>query len=126
MGNQISRRAFLGQTAVAPAAGIAATPERPQEAWVIVATNWQYNDEYTYPEGEEVLPKVYFDQQAAEEECRRMCEQFFAGQTPLDFEVDFESYRHELPKDVTEETVTWEQLCSAGFPAPYYVQEMET
>jgi hypothetical protein len=88
MANQISRRAFLGQAAVTPATGIAEATARPKEAWVILATNWRYNDEYTYAEGEEVLPKVYFDRQEAEAECRRLCEQFFAGQTPLDFEVD--------------------------------------
>jgi hypothetical protein len=126
MSHPISRRAFLGQTAVAPVTSVATSPQRPTQAWVIVTPNWRYNDEYNYAEGEEVLPKVYFDQHEAEAECRRLCEQFFTQQTPLDFEFDFQSYRDELPDGVTEEDVTWEQLVKAGFPAPFSIQELET
>ena len=129
MAKQISRRAFLGQAATAPAAGMAREPtpaEQPKQAWVILRVGWEYNDEYSYPEGAQALPKIYFDRPEAEAECQRLCQKFFREATPLDFEVDFEFYRGVLAEDVTEETATWEQLCSAGFPAPYYLQEMET
>ena len=123
--NPMTRRSFFGRAAVAPVAGMAATPELPKQAWVIVTPNWQYNDEYTYAEGEDVLPKVYFDQHEAEAECQRRCRQFFTTQTPQDFEVCFELYRDGFPEDATEETVTWEQLRNAGFPQPYWVKELE-
>ena len=127
MAHQISRRAFLGQAASAPAAAVVNIPsQRSKQAWVIAEVNWQYNDEYTYAEGEQTLPKVYFDRQEAETECQRLCEQFFENVTPLDWEVDFEFYRDHLPEDCAEESATWEQLRKAGFPAPYRVLEMET
>ena len=93
----------------------------------IVTPNWQYNDEYNYAEGEEVLPKVYFDQQRGRSRMppalravlcttrRRWTSRWI-----------FSSYRDELSEDATEDTVTWEQLLQAGFPEPFSVQELET
>lgn len=128
MADSVSRRSFLRHAASAPAAGLAGPPalaETPKRAWIIVGVNWEYNDEYTYPDGERALPKVYFDEQVAAAECQRLCQEFFEQATPLDWEVDFGSYQDELPDDATEDTVTWEQLRQAGYPDPYYVQEME-
>jgi hypothetical protein len=128
MADSVSRRGFLRHAACAPVAGVAGSPavaEPIQQAWIIIGVNWEYNDEYTYPDGEQALPKVYLDQKAAEAECQRLCQQFFEQATPLDWEVDFVEYEPELPDDVSEETVTWDQLRQAGFPEPYYVQEME-
>lgn len=42
--DSISRRAFFGQAAAAPAAGLIEAAERPKRAWIIVALNWDWLD----------------------------------------------------------------------------------
>lgn len=120
--NAVSRRGFFNQVAGAVAAPIAAvTPATTTtKVWVIVGLNWEYNDEWTYQEGESPLPQVYFDEDVANAECQRMCDEFFASQSPHDFEVDWNGL--ELDEDDDEQN-TWGAVCDAGFPNPYYVME---
>ena len=123
----ISRRGFFGHAAGATAAGIgqaigvAASHETqsPPQAWIIMCLNWQYNDEYTYQEGEFACGKVYFDKQEAETACRALCEAFFQ-ESPEDFGVWWDQY--ELDPD----TATWSDLRQAGFPDPYYLMELKS
>lgn len=118
----LSRRAFLGRTAAAPAAALSGTrPTLPAtgRAWIIVELGWEYNDEAAWPEGQYPRTVIYRDKEEAEAECRRLQEAFFARQTPQEFEVDVASW------DCDPETATWEELIAAGFPEPYYVQEMQ-
>lgn len=121
-----SRRAFLGQAAAGPAADLISSTPQPRNAWILVALGWEYNDEFTYPEGEYPQSVLYHDRAAADAECRRLCDEFFAAQTPEEFEIDWESY---LPgcygrPDFDESTVNWDELRKAGFPEPFYVLEL--
>lgn len=122
MSEPVSRRAFFRQAAGTTAASAVSSPlpSVPAQAWIIVALGWEYNDEFTYPDGCYPESKVYFDRQVAETECRRLCDEFFVAQSPQEFEADFASY------DVDPETGTWSDLQSAGFPDPFYVQELES
>lgn len=126
MGDHLSRRDFLQPAAVPVVAAGAPGSELPKQAWVIIVLGWEYNDKYAYPEGEYVQPKLYFDKSQAEAECGRLCDAFFAAETPQEFGVDHMLYLGELPDDVDEDSITWEQLRAAGFPHPYYIQQMET
>jgi hypothetical protein len=119
MSDSISRRTFFGRAAAAPLAipGSPLPAEKPDKAWVILGINWEYNDEYSYEDGEHVLNQVYYDQETALAECKRLCDQFFAGQTPTDFECDWNWL------DI-DETDDWDAVRAAGFPDPYYVKEM--
>lgn len=124
----LSRRAFFGQAAAAPAAGLIPPSEKPRQAWIIVALGWEYNDEFSYHEGEHPQTQLFHEEEKAEAECRRLCEAFFAAETPAEFSVDFESY---LPDRITEpdfdeESVTWAELRDAGFPNPYFVLKLTT
>ena len=93
-----------------------------------MALNWQYNDEYSYAEGEYARADLFYDLATAEVECRRLCEEFFTRlyPTPASFEPDWDSYRDnlDLDPDMDESEVTWAQLREAGFPDPYFVQEL--
>lgn len=119
-----SRRNFFGcfpGTVASALVGSPATAPHPTRAWIILTLTWEYNDEFTYPDGSSPEPTVYFDPALAESACRRLCAEFYAAQTPQEFEVDFTSY-----PDVDPETATWEQLERAGSPAPYSVQELNS
>lgn len=85
--------------------------------------DWEYNDEFTYSEGNSLRSQMYLDKAAADAECQRLCAEFFAAETPIEFDVDFEGY-HFADRD--PETTTWEELCAAGFPDPYFVQLVHT
>jgi hypothetical protein len=95
----------------------------PQEAWVIMELGWQYNDEVTYPEGEFLRTKMFLDKGAAEAECQRLCAEFFAAESPEEFEADFESF-HLADRDPS--TITWDELRAAGFPDPFSVELVHT
>lgn len=80
---------------------------------------WEYNDEFTYPEGEFLRSNMFLNKASADAECERLCVEFFAAETPEGFEVDLEGY-HLADRDPA--TVTWDELRAAGFPDPYFVQ----
>lgn len=90
---------------------------------MIMELGWEYNDEFTYPEGEFLRSNMFLNKATADGECQRLCAEFFATQTPEEFEVDLEGY-HLAGRDPT--TVTWEELRAAGFPDPYYVHLVHT
>ena len=124
----LSRRRFFTHLVTAGAGSLvrliaAAVPAReaipPQQAWVILELGWEYNDEFTYPEGEFLRSKLFFDQATAETKCQRLCAEFFAAATPDEFEVDFEGF-HLAGRDPA--TITWDELRAAGFPDPFSVQ----
>jgi len=81
----VSRRGFFRHAAGATAAGIGEAIgvaagqdiQVPPQAWIIMCLNWQYNDEYSFQEGESACGKVYFDKQEAETACRALCDAFF-------------------------------------------------
>ena len=128
----VSRRSFFthvftaGAGAVArvvTAAGPTQNTIAPQEAWVITELGWQYNDEVSSPEGEFLRTKMFLDKAAAEAECQRLCAEFFAAETPDEFEVDLEGF-HLAERD--RSTITWDELRAAGFPDPFSVQLVHT
>lgn len=128
--NNYSRRDFFRRAATATALGAAAPSDSqplPKQAWIIVALGWEYNDEFSYPEGEHPVGKVYFSPTEAAAECRRFCDEFFQSQTPAEFEADFVLYLGDraCSFDFDDRLVTWDQLRAAGFPDPYSVQQME-
>ncbi len=123
----ITRRGFFGQAVAGATLRSASSPPTPSQAWIIVALGWEYNDEFTYPSGESPREEVYFDRAAAATECQRLCAEFFAAQTPEEFELDWDAYRDELPEDRADATdITWDELRAVGFPEPYYVLELTT
>ena|SRR6516225_1420936 len=118
MSNPISRRGFfqtMGSTAAGTVTGQQPLPER---AWIILAINWVYNDEYHFPEGESADHHVYFDEQQAQAACQKLCAAFFAD-SPQEFQPLWDMY------DVDPDTATWDDLRRDGFPDPYYVQELK-
>jgi hypothetical protein len=132
--DSVSRRWFFthlftaGAGAVARVVTAATPPEplpTPQRAWVIVELGWEYNDEFTYAEGEFSRTQLFFDKALADTECRRLCSEFFAAETPTEFEVDFAAYFNDAEHHSFDElAVTWEALRERGFPDPYFVQEL--
>ena len=121
----ISRRGFFGQAAAGATLGQVTSPPPPTQAWIIVALGWEYNDEFTYQVGEYPRDDIYFDRATADAACQRLCDEFYAAQTPEEFELDWDSYRDELPEERMDAAdVTWEELRAAGFPDPYYVMKL--
>ena len=99
----------------------------PQQAWVIAEVGWEYNDEFTYAEGAFPRTQLYFDKTQADAECERLCAEYFAAETPAEFEADFATYFDEAThRDFDEHTVTWEALRERGFPDPYYVLKLSS
>ena len=99
--------------------------QAPQRAWVIVELGWEHNDEFTCAEGETPLTQLFFNKALADAECQRLCAEFFAAETPTEFEVDFAAYLDEAEHHGFDElTITWEGLRARGFPDPYYVLEL--
>ena len=86
---------------------------------MIVELDWEEIDGDTYPAGESTHNRLFYDEAAAEAECRRLCEAFFAAWTPAEFKIDCWAYS-------CDETVTWAELCEAGFPEPYYIHQLHT
>ena len=116
--SKLSRRQFFQHAAVAPLAAAGAPTEKPDKAWIIVEVGWEYNDEFTYEQGESPRLIVYFNREEADAECKRLCDEFFAQQSPQEFPVYFECY--EVP-----DTASWEELLEAGFPDPFSVMELQ-
>lgn len=108
-------------TGAAPASAL----PTPQRAWLIVELGWEHNDEFTSPEGETPLTQLFFDKTLADTECQRLSAEFFAAETPTEFEVDFAAYLDEAEHQSFDElAITWKGLRSRGFPDPYYVLEL--
>lgn len=125
--HQLPRRDFFRRAGASAALGLAPQLAKPARAWIIVALNWEYNDEFSYVEGEIPHTELFYDQAEAEAECLRLCQEFFAAQSPAEFEIDWDHYffpsGYDEP-DFDQETMTWEQVREAGFPDPYYVLEL--
>jgi hypothetical protein len=104
----------------------AASGPAPERAWIIVALGWEYNDEWSYQEGENPQKHVYFEKETAEAECRRLCDEFFAEQTPAEFQIDWDCYLTDrrMEPGFDETKVTWDEVRADGFPDPYYVLEL--
>ncbi len=127
MTESLSRRAFFGQATVGAAVGaVTATAVRPERAWIIMAVDWQHNDEWSSPEGAVPRAALYYDYEQAQTACQRLCDEFFTVEypTPLDFEPDWRDY--DLPRgpDFDESQVTWAELRAAGFEDPFFVKEL--
>lgn len=127
--DSLSRRAFFGQAALAPAAGVLGdrTPP-PRSAWTIVALNWEYNDEFNYSEGERPLGQLFYDKEVAEAECRKLIAQFFKGEEPGQFAPEhyipeFEDSVHD-DDDEALRAALWARMIEGGFPDPYHVLEL--
>lgn len=118
----LSRRAFFGQLGAGAAGGALPPAALPPKAWIVVARGWETNDEFTYPEGEYPQQQVYFDWESADAACKRLCDEFFAAETPVEFHIDWETYGP--PDYENEATVTWDQVLAMGFPDPYFVLEL--
>jgi hypothetical protein len=126
MANPVSRREFFGQMSASAAVAVAPIAAPPPRAWIIVALNWEYNDEFSYQEGEFARTELFYDQETAEAECQRLCSQFFTEvyPSPADFEPDWNWYDIGFGADFDETAVTWDQLRAVGFPDPYFIQEL--
>ena len=129
----VTRRGFFTDLLTAGVAGVArlvtstAQPLRPpRQAWVIAEVGWENNDEFTFAEGAFPRTQLYFDKAQIDSECERLCAEFFATETPAEFEVDFATYFDEATcRDFDEHAVCWEALRERGFPDPFYVLELD-
>lgn len=119
--HRFSRRGFF-QSGASATLGMALPTAAPPCAWIIVALNWEYNDEFSYMDGESPRTELFYDRCAADIACQRLCDEFFQAQTPVELEFDWDIYF--FPDDVDEETLTWAEARAAGFPDPYYVLEL--
>jgi hypothetical protein len=73
-----------------PAAALAPDPPAPatsglQKVYVIVGVNWNYNDEYSYAQGQYLTENIFIDKAAAERHCRKCIEQFYEEEDPDEF-----------------------------------------
>ncbi len=127
MTQSVSRRAFFGQATVgATTAALTAAQPPPSRAWILVRIEWQYNDEYSYEAGTNAGRTLYYDKDVAEAECRRLNDEFFTVDypTPEAFDPDWDVYDFPRTVDFDEAAVTWDELRAAGFPDPFFVQEL--
>ncbi len=92
----------------------------PRQVWILLGTEWEYNDELTFAVGTSPEPTWYPTAAAAEAACARRNLQFFTVDypTPADFEPDWDAYGGP-PDDPA--AVTWDDLRAAGFSDPYTV-----
>ena len=120
--HRLSRRGFFRHSGASAALGMALPATEPPRAWIIVALNWEYNDEFSFVEGESPQTDLFYDQSTAETACRRLCDEFFNAQTPAELEFDWDTYFY--PDDFDEEALTWAEARAAGFPDPYHVLEL--
>lgn len=126
----ISRRGFFGQAAVAPAAGLiqSGPVERPKRAYAIMEVGWEYNDEFcTEVDGGHLHPRLYYYKAEADEECRKLSEKW-PGMTPYEWSPPESAVQDALEHSgkASEEELTWADYYESGFPAPYYVVELES
>lgn len=127
MTEPVSRRAFFGQATVGAATtALNAAQPPPSQAWIIVRTEWEYNDEFSYEAGTMAFTTLYYDREAAEAKCRRLNDEFFTVDypTPESFDPDWDAYGFALTPDFDEAAVTWDELRAEGFPDPFFVQEL--
>ena len=99
----------------------------PPQAWVIVGAVWYHNDEWNSQEdGNSLEPNVFYNQAVAEAKCKLLNDQFYAeNPTPTGFELNPGNYEDDLPEDIDEDEVTWEQLKEfANWQDPYQVVEL--
>ena len=125
--HRLSRRGFFHCAGASAGLGMASPAAEPPRGWIIVALNWEHNDEFSYVEGDSPQTDLFYDQGAADAECQRLCDVFFNAQTPAQFEIDWDTYLYPdgySSPDFDEETMTWDEVRAAGFPDPYYVLEL--
>ena len=88
--------------------------------------DWEFNDEYSYADGEIAGTTLFYDRSAAETECRRLNDEFYAHETPEEFQLDWAFYfPDELPGDKSEDQITWDDVKAAGgWRDPYSIREL--
>lgn len=121
----LSRRQFFGQTPVGTLAALAAT-EPPPRAWIIMQADWEFNDQYSYADGEIVGTTLFYDRSAAETECWRLNDEFYARETPDEFQLDWTYYfPDDLPAGKSEDEITWDDVKAAGYwKDPFSIREL--
>lgn len=96
----------------------------PERAWIILEQNWEHNDEFYVPNGEEAHGELYYVESEATAECLRLMEEFFATEPPGDYLDEMECFLE--PDTFDPEEVTWDQLRAAGYRGPYRVHALHT
>jgi hypothetical protein len=124
----VSRRGFLstavgiGTTGAIPSEMPATS--FPERAWIILEQHWEHNDEFFVSDGEHAHFQLFYSESDAVAECRRLCDEFCATESPADYRDEMESYLEAGTYDPDQ--VTWDQLRAAGYPGPYRVQALHT
>ena len=99
----LSRRAFLGQAAASPVAGVGGVAL--ERAWIIVAVNWEYNDEYSLSGRRTGAAQGVFSTDRKPRLSARRCARVLcAARRRWTLRWTFSTYRDRLPDDATEET----------------------
>ena len=120
----LSRREFFGQAPACAVATLIAT-EPPPRAWIVMQQGWEHNDEFSYASGELAHSTLYYDQASAEAACQTLNDEFYAQQTPAEFDVEwYEYFPHGLPDGLTEDEVTWDRLKEEGWADIYFLREL--
>lgn len=89
----LSCREWFGRAMGSLVGGRASKRDQPQSAWIVLALDWEFNDEFSYPtDGFHPRPQIYLDRAVAEAECRRLCAEFFTQTypNPQAFEPDWD------------------------------------
>jgi hypothetical protein len=126
MRTALSRREFFAQAPASAAAATLLGGEPPPRAWIILGANWEYNDEFSYADGETAGSTLFYDQSAAEAECRRCNEDFYVNESPQEFHLDFAyCFPEGLPDGKSEEDITWDDVQAAGcWEEPFRIFEL--
>jgi len=86
---------------------------------------WEHNDEISYASGELAHATLYYAQDAAETACQQLNDEFYAEQTPAEFDLDWQLYFPDgWPDELDVDAVTWDQVKAAGWSDPYFLREL--
>lgn len=122
----VSRRGFLSRAfGIGAASAVPADVQAaisPEQAWIILEQQWEYNGEFFVEDGESVRFQLFHSEAEAAAECLRLFDEFCATEAVAEFPDEVATYLEPGTYDPAE--VTWDQLRAAGYRGPYRIQAL--